>query len=78
LTRGASKQTSQDAEAEAATTLAEAEAVVLLLAETGDHACRQRRPIHIHTSQLNFRYQRSDSTDVLTYIITRDDINKYT
>jgi len=76
LTRGASKQTSQDAEAEAATTLAEA--VVLLLAETGDHACRQRRPIHIHTSQLNFRYQRSDSTDVLTYIITRDDINKYT
>jgi len=34
LTRGASKQTSQDAEAEAGTTVAEA--VVLLLAETGD------------------------------------------
>jgi len=34
LTRGASRQTSQDAEAEAGATVAEA--LVLLLAETGD------------------------------------------
>ena len=42
LTRGASRQTLQDAEAEAATTVAEA--VVLLLTETGDRAlsCQDR------------------------------------
>ena len=29
--------------------------------------CHQHRPIHIHIPQLNFRYQRADSMDVLHY-----------
>ena len=29
--------------------------------------CHQHRPIHIHIPQLNFRYQRFDSIDVLHY-----------
>ena len=65
MTRGASRQTSQDAEAEAGTTVAEA--VLLLSTETGDHVLSSISSNSYSYSSVELPYQRFDSMDVLHY-----------